>query len=140
MYIERRTFWLAGLGLLILAALVGGVWMLKKPEAPALPAEYGAIALSGTSLGFGASWGYADPNAAGARAQAECAHAGGSHCAVRVAVAGRCAALVTTAEANHAFAVTDTDKTSASALALAECQASGARDCMVQTNFCGSGA
>jgi hypothetical protein len=133
---DRRKLWLSGLFLVALLALAGGWWMMKKPHSGA----YGAIALSSSSLGFGASWGYADPDAARARAQAECARAGGSNCAVRVSVAGSCAALVTTAQANHVFAVTDLDKTSASALALAECQASGAADCVVQTNFCGSGS
>jgi hypothetical protein len=137
MYVEdRRKLWLSGLFLVLLLALAAGWWVMKKPA----HGDYGAISLSSTSLGFGAAWGYGDPDAARARAQAECAKAGATDCAVRVSVAGSCAALATTTQANHVFAVTDPDKTSASALALAQCQATGAADCAVQTNFCGSGS
>jgi hypothetical protein len=135
MYVEdRRKLWLCSLLLLLLIALPGAWWMLKKPA----HGVYGAISLSNSSLGYGAAWGYANADAARARAQAECARAGANDCAVRVSVAGSCAALVMTGQANHVFAVTDQDKTSASAFALAQCQASGAADCMVKINFCGS--
>jgi hypothetical protein len=137
MYVEdRRKLWLSGLLLVALLALAGSWWMMKKPAHGA----YGAISLSSSSLGYGAAWGYADADAARARAQAECAKAGATDCAVRVSVAGSCAALAMTGQANHVFAVTDPDRTSASALALAQCQATGAADCVVQTNFCGSGS
>jgi hypothetical protein len=136
-YVEdRRKYWLAGLLFLLLATAVAGWWMWKKPHSGA----YGAISLSSSSLGYGAAWGYSDADAARARAQAECARAGASDCAVRVSVAGSCAALVMSPASNHVFAVTDADRTTAKALALAQCQGEGAQDCVVQTNFCGSGA
>jgi len=135
MYYEtRRKLWITGLCLALLAVLAGGWWMLKKPA----PGVYGAIALSGSSLGYGTSWGYADAGTARARAQAECARAGASDCAVRVSVVNSCAALVMSGQTSHVFAVTDVDKTSASALALAQCQATGASDCEVKANFCGA--
>ncbi len=137
MYYEtRRKLWLVGLLLLILTSAVGGWWMYQKHSA----GTYGAISLSGSSLGYGAAWGYPDPEAARVRAQAECAKAGANDCAVRVAVAGSCAALVMSPQTNHVFAVTDADKTTASAIALAQCQANGSGDCVVQANFCGGGA
>ena len=134
MYYEtRRKLWIAGLFLALVAVVAGGWWMLKKPAHGA----YGAIALSSSSLGYGASWGYADAGTARARAQAECARAGANDCAVRVSVAGSCAALVMSGQTNHVFAVTDISRETAGALALAQCQATGASDCEVKTNFCG---
>jgi hypothetical protein len=135
-YEDRRKLWLVGLLFLLLATAVAGWWMYNKTH----PGEYGAISLFSSSLGYGAAWGYSDPDAARARAQAECAKSGVSDCAVRVSVAGSCAALVMSPAANHVFAVTDADKTTASAVALAQCQADGAGDCVMQANFCGSGA
>jgi hypothetical protein len=135
-YEDRRKLWLVGLLFLLLATAVAGWWMFKKTHAGA----YGAISLSSSSMGFGTAWGYSDPDAARARAQAECAKAGANDCAVRVSVADSCAALVMSTQANHVFAVTDPDKVNASAFALAQCQAEGVGDCVVQANFCGSGA
>ena len=137
MYYEtRRKLWLVGLLFLLLATTVGGWWMYQKHNAGA----YGAISLSSSSLGYGTAWGYSDPDAARARAQAECAKAGANDCAVRFSVADSCAALVMSPQANHVFAITDADKVTASAVALAQCQADGSGDCVVQANFCGGGA
>ena len=136
MYDERRKLVWGGLLLVLLAALlVGGWWMLHKRE----PGMYGAIALSAGSQGYGTAWGYRDPLAAADRAKTECAKQGLTDCAVRVALAGTCGSLVMSVQTNQTFAVTDTDKASAGALALAQCQATGASDCAVQANFCGNG-
>ena len=134
---ERRKYWLGGLLLVLLAVvLAGGALLLHKKT----PGIYGAIALSSGTQAYGTAWGYSDPAAAHDRAQAECAKLGLTDCAVRVALAGTCGALVMSAERNQTFAVTDLDRTSAGALALAQCQATGASDCAVQANFCGNGS
>jgi hypothetical protein len=131
---ERRKFWLGGLLLVVLAVALSAGWlMLRKPA----HGMYGAISLSQTSLGYGTSWGYPDPVSANARAQKECARA---DCAVRINLSGTCAALVMSGEHNQSFAVADTDKASAGALALAQCQADGASDCAVQVDICGNGS
>ena len=131
---ERGKLWLGGLLLLLLAVVLSAGWlMLNRPA----HGSYGAISLSQTSLGYGTSWGYADPVSANARAQKECAR---SDCAVRINLSGTCAALVMSGERNQSFAVTDNDKASAGALALAQCQADGASDCAVQVDICGNGS
>jgi len=135
-YDRRRKFVLAGLLLVLVAALLaGGWWMLKKP----VPGIYGAIALSEGSQRFGAAWGYHDPKAAAERARQECDKTGLADCAARVALEGTCGSLVMSVQTKQTFAVTDLDKAGAGALALAQCQATGATDCAVQANFCGNG-
>jgi hypothetical protein len=134
---ERRKFVLGALLLVLLAVTLATGWMLLHKRTPGM---YGAISLSQSSQGYGAAWGYADPADAQTRAQQECARAGGSNCQVRVSLAGTCGALVMSEQSNQTFAVTDADKNIAGALALAQCQASGASDCAVQANFCGSGS
>ncbi len=136
MYDDRRKYWVGALLLVLLAVGLATGWTLWHKRAPG---TYGAIALSESSLGYGTAWGYTDPVAANERAQAECSRAGVSDCAVRVALAGTCAALVMSPTQGQSFAVHDHDKDSAGALALAQCQATGASDCAVQANFCGSG-
>jgi hypothetical protein len=136
-YDERRKFVAGGLLLVLLAVLLSTGWLLLHKRSPGF---YGAIALSQSSLGFGTAWGYHDPAEAAARAQSECAHAGPKDCVVRVALAGTCGALVMSTEQNQSFLVNDADKDAAGALALAQCQANGASDCVIQAKFCGSGS
>jgi hypothetical protein len=130
----RRKFWLGGLLLLLLAVSLSAGWLVLHKRSPGM---YGAISLSQNSLGYGASWGYPDATSAYARAQKECAR---TDCAVRITLAGTCGALVMSSERKQTFAVTDNDKTSAGALALAQCQADGASDCAVQAFICGNGS
>ncbi len=139
MYDDRRKFWLGSLLLLLLAVgLSAGWWMWNKRSAEP---RFGAISLSESSQSYGAAWGYPDAITAHERAQQECARSGARDCSVRVSLTSKtCSALVMTAEQNQTFAVTDTDKTSAGAFALAQCQATGASDCAVQVNFCGAGS
>jgi hypothetical protein len=134
-YDERRKYWLGGLLLVLLAVTLSGGYLLLHKKTPGV---YGAIALSGSSQAYGTAWGYPDAAAAHDRAQTECARLGRSDCAVRVSLAGTCAALVMSTQTVQTFAVTDVDKASAGALALAQCQATGASDCAVQADFCGS--
>lgn len=133
MFVDKRIIWRGLLLVLLALALVAGLIAVRKPK----PGPYGAIALSQNSLGYGTSWGYSDPSAAYARAQKEC---GRSDCAVRVSLAGTCGALAMSGERNQSFAVTDSDKSSAGAFALAQCQAAGASDCAIQVDICGSGS
>ena len=131
---DRRKFVLGTLLLLLLGiTLAAGLVYLKRPA----HGVYGAIALSHNTFGFGTSWGYPDAPSAYDRAQKECARTGNADCAVRVALVGTCGSLVMTGERNQTFAVTATDKNYATALALAQCQATGASDCKVTANFCG---
>ena len=137
MYVDdRRKFWLGSLLLLLLAVALATGWLWFHKARPGI---YGAIALSQRSLGFGASWGYTDPAQAYDRAQKECAKAGAADCQVRVSLAGTCGALVMSSERNQTFAVSENDRDSAGALALAQCQATGATDCLMHANICGDG-
>ncbi|HWY62079.1 MAG TPA: DUF4189 domain-containing protein [Rhizomicrobium sp.] len=129
-------FLLGWLLLVLLAvALPAGWLMLSKPSAPA-SGRYGAIALSQASLAYGASWGYPDVPSADQRALKEC---GRTDCAVRTNLAGTCGTLVMSAERNQSFVIADSDRNSAAALALAQCEAQGASDCAVKVNICGTG-
>jgi hypothetical protein len=130
---EAGRFLLGALLLVVLAAILSaGLMLLRKPA----PGRYGAIALSETSLRFGASWGYPDAPSANQRALKEC---GGAGCAVSLALSGTCGTLVISGARNQSFAAADPDRNSAAALAIAQCQAQGASDCVVKVNICGNG-
>ncbi|MBV9549026.1 MAG: DUF4189 domain-containing protein [Alphaproteobacteria bacterium] len=131
-------------GALLLLALFGAVfyasWMYLKPKPEAAhPGSFGAIAMSTDSGIYGAAWGFHDPDTAIERARSECTRSGGANCIVKASLNGNCGSLVTSGHAHQSYVVTDSDKYQAAAFGLAQCQASGAGDCTVREQFCGSG-
>lgn len=123
--------------LALLAIGAGLAWrLLMKPKA----GHFGAVAISASSQDYGVAWGYPDALAAYARAMTECnGRVAGKDCTVRMSLNGNCGALVMSTGSKLTFAVTDSDKLQASAFAVAQCQASGATDCVLKENFCGTG-
>jgi hypothetical protein len=132
------------LGALALLAAMA-YWVLtnrhNQVTAAAAPGVYGAIATSQSSLDFGSAWGYTDPAAAVRRALAECnARVAHADCVARVSLNNDCTALVVSPVRGQSIVATESDKTLASALGLAQCDATGAEDCVVRQNFCGDGS
>jgi hypothetical protein len=119
----------------LLAFIAGfAYWRMTHPKI----GSFGSVAISATSQDYGASWGYPDALSAYKRALEECnGRVGAKDCTVRMSLNKNCGALVMSQSHNLTFAVTDTDKTQASAFAVAQCQASGASDCVLKENFCG---
>ncbi len=133
------------LGVLALLAAIAYTALANRQTmatAPAAPGNFGAIAMSQSSLNFGSAWGYTDGAAAGQRALKECnARMTQPDCVVRLSLSsGSCGALAVSPSRGQSIVVTDADKTLAAALALAQCQAGGAEDCIIRQNFCGNGA
>jgi glucuronate isomerase len=128
--------------LALLAALA--YWVLNNRHnqvTAAAPGVYGAIATSQSSLDFGSAWGYSDSAAAVRRALTECnARVTHADCVARVSLNNDCTALVVSPVRGQSVVATESDKTLASALALAQCVATGAEDCVVRQNFCGDGS
>lgn len=134
---DRRT--LVGLVLLLLIlafAAVYAYWAFSKPKG----GYFGSLAISATSQDYGISWGYADALGTYKRSLEECSsRPTAKDCTVRMSLVHNCGALVMSQERNMNFAVTDSDKTQASAFAMAQCQAAGAGDCVLKEAFCGTG-
>jgi len=129
---------------LLLVALFGVVfaasWIYLKPrpEAPK-PGAFGALAMSEDSGIYGAAWGFHDPVSAEKRSLEECNRSGGGNCVIKASLNGNCGSLVTSGQARQSYVITDGDKFQAAAFGMAQCQASGAADCAVREQFCGSG-
>ena len=127
-------------GLALLAALAWWVLNNRQSAAPVV-GKFGAIATSQSSMDFGSAWGYSDGAAADRRAVAECnAHVSSADCVVRLSISGTCGAMAVSAARGQTIVVNDSDKTLAGALALAQCQAGGAEDCILRQAFCGDGS
>lgn len=128
--------------LAVLAAWAYSYWMLTRHAAPAqVPGTFGAIATSSTSLDFGSAWGYGDAASAEHRALAECnARIAHADCEIRLSMSNGCGALAVSAARGESVVAPESDKTLAGALALAQCQATGAEDCAVRQEFCGDGS
>lgn len=134
---DRRKLVQIALIVALLAFMAGfAYWRLAHPRTAV--GNFGSVAISATSQDYGASWGYPTALAAYERSLDECnSRVAAKDCTIRMSVNGNCGALVMSAERKLTFAVTDTDKTQASAFAVAQCQASGATDCVVKESFCG---
>ena len=139
---DRRKNVLSALLLAALFAVVfAASWIYLKPKDSAVkPGSFGALAMSADTGIYGAAWGFRDPASAEKRSLEECAHSGGGNCVVKASLNGNCGSLVTSGEARQSYVVTDGDKFQAAALGMAQCQASGAGDCAVREQFCGSGS
>ena len=128
-------------GLALLAVLAW--WVVGNRHIAAAPVmgKFGAIATSQSSMDFGSAWGYSDGAAAERRAVAECnAHVSSADCVVRLSLSGTCGGMAVSASRGKTIVVNDSDKTLAGALALAQCQAEGADDCILRQAFCGDGS
>jgi hypothetical protein len=129
-------------GALLLVALFMAVfyasWLYLKPK-PQPAGNFGAIAVSPDTGSYGAAWGFHDLASAEKRSLDECSRSGGSNCVIKAGLNGNCGSLVTSGQARQSYVVTDADKYQAAAFGLAQCQASGAPDCAVHGQFCGSG-
>jgi Domain of unknown function (DUF4189) len=127
--------------LAVLAAAAYGVLTSRQNPPLAAAGNYGAIAISATTLDSTSAWGYGDASSATRRALSECnAHSTRGDCAVRLNLTGNCGALATSRVRSESYAAADNDKTLAGALALAECQSGGAGDCVLRQSFCGDGS
>jgi hypothetical protein len=134
---RRKGFFSVLLLLILFAAVFYASWLYFKPKEQ--PGSFGAIAMSEDSTKYGASWGYHDAVSAYQRSIAECARSGGANCIVKASLNGNCGSLTTSGQARLSYVVTENDKYQAAAFGLAQCQASGAGDCAVRQQFCGSG-
>ena len=133
---ERTSLILVIIVLLLLA--LGG-WLLWKQMSRPKVGPFGSIAISATTQDYGASWGYAKLLDSYARSLDECnGRVAAKDCTAQMSLNGNCGALVMSVGRKLNFVVTDSDKTQASAYAMAQCQASGASDCVLKENFCGS--
>jgi hypothetical protein len=133
---------LAG-AVILWAGIAYAILLYRQQQAAALetPPIYGAIATSGSSLDFGSAWAYGSPAAAMDRALAECnSHAPLHDCIARISLNKNCAALVVSPVHGRSVVAGGNDKASAAAQAFAQCEASGAVDCVVRQNFCGDGS
>lgn len=127
-------------GLALLAALAWWVQNNRQSAAPVI-GKFGAIATSQSSMDFGSAWGYSDGASAERRAVAECnAHVSSADCVVRLSLSGTCGAMAVSAVRGETYVISDSDKTLAGALALAQCQANGREDCVLRQAFCGDGS
>ena len=125
--------------LAVLAAAAYGVVSNRQSHTIIAAGNYGAIAISATTLDLGSAWGYGDAPSAAHRALSEC-NAHGARCVLRLSLSGNCGAMAVSRIRGESFATTDSDKTLAGALALAQCQAGGAGDCVLRQSFCGDGS
>jgi hypothetical protein len=142
---DRRKSILGGLLLVVLfAAVFYASWVYFKPKGAdeatgPKPGPFGALALSEDTGNYGAAWGFHDPATAEQRSLQECSRTGGRNCVVKTSLNGNCSSLVMSPQARQSYVVTDPDKFEAAAFGLAQCQATGATDCAVKAQFCGSG-
>jgi hypothetical protein len=136
MHGERNKSLSTMLVVMVVLAILGVAWW--KLSHPAL-GPYGAIAMSDSSLSYGGSWGYADPNAAHRRSIAECNKvAGGNDCVVKVSLKDNCGVLAISVQKEASFFAQGRSQVAATSAAMARCRASGARDCAVYENICTS--
>ena len=119
--------------IVVVLAILGVAWW--KPSHPAL-GPYGAIAMSDSSLFYGGSRGYADPNAAYTRSIAECNKvAGGNGCVVKFGLKDNYGVLAISVQQAASFFAQGRSQVAATSAAIARCRASGARDCAVHENI-----
>jgi hypothetical protein len=136
MHGERNKSLSTMLVIMVVLAILGVVWWkLSHP----LLGPYGAIAISDSSLSYGGSWGYSDPNAASGRSIDECNKvSGGNDCVVKVRLKDNCGVLAISLQKEASFFAQDRNHVVAKSAAMARCRASGASDCAIHENICTS--
>jgi hypothetical protein len=114
-----------------------------RPGGPAPPPEpdvWGALAVSPSTLSWGASWNYQDEAAASQNALSRCRASGSSDCKVAVTVADVCVALATS-PGQRVFSIGGPIGAAnfADDAALLKCKRAGGQACAVTTSFCADG-
>jgi hypothetical protein len=101
---------------------------------------WGALAVSASTLSWGASWNYNDEAAASQNAMSRCRAGGASDCKVAVTVADVCVSLAAS-PGKKVFAIGGPIGAAnyAEDAALAKCKRAGGQACAVTTSFCADG-
>ena len=100
--------------------------------------DWGALAMSPSTMVFGAAWHYGRRDDADRNALADCAKSGARDCQVVSPARGRCTALAMAAAPGRAYAVGGPASTLRIAAndALARCGRAGGHDCALTASTC----
>jgi Domain of unknown function (DUF4189) len=111
-----------------------------RPAPPPLPDVWGALAISPSTLGWGASWNYKDEAAASQVALSKCRANGLSDCKLAVTVADVCVSLATS-PAQKIFTIGGPIGAAnfADDAAILKCKRAGGQACATVTSFCADG-
>jgi hypothetical protein len=111
-----------------------------RPAPPPLPDVWGALAVSPSTLGWGASWNYKDEAAASQTALSRCRANGTSDCKLAVTVADVCVSLATS-PAQKIFSIGGPIGAAnfADDAAILKCKRAGGQACATATSFCADG-
>jgi Domain of unknown function (DUF4189) len=111
-----------------------------RPAPPPLPDVWGALAVSPSTLGWGASWNYKDEAAASQVALSKCRANGLSDCKLAVTVADVCVSLATS-PAQKIFTIGGPIGAAnfADDAAILKCKRAGGQACATVTSFCADG-
>jgi hypothetical protein len=111
-----------------------------RPAPPPLPDVWGALAVSPSTLSWGASWNYKDEAAASQNALSRCRANGPSDCKLAVTVADVCVSLATS-PAQKVFSIGGPIGAAnfAEGAAILKCKRAGGLACATVTSFCADG-
>jgi hypothetical protein len=112
-----------------------------RPAPPPRPDVWGALAVSPSTLGWGASWNYKDEAGASRVALTKCRANGTSDCKLAVTVADVCVSLATS-PAQKVFSIGGPIGAAnfADDAAILKCKRAGGQACATVTSFCADGA
>ena len=111
-----------------------------RPAPPPLPDVWGALAISPSTLGWGASWNYKDEAAASQVALSNCRANGLSDCKLAVTVADVCVSLATSpAQKIYSIGGPIGAANFADGAAILKCKRAGGQACATVTSFCADG-
>jgi hypothetical protein len=111
-----------------------------RPAPPPLPDVWGALAISSSTLGWGASWNYKDEAAASQVALSKCRANGLSDCKLAVTVADVCVSLATSPAQKIYFIGGPIGAANfADGAAILKCKRAGGQACATVTSFCADG-
>jgi hypothetical protein len=112
----------------------------SRPAPPPLPDVWGALAVSPSTLSWGASWNYQDEAAASQNALSRCRASGSSDCKLAVTVADVCVSLATS-PAQKVFSIGGPIGAAnfADGAAILKCKRAGGQACAIITSFCADG-
>jgi hypothetical protein len=111
-----------------------------RPAPPPLPDVWGALAISPSTLGWGASWNYKDEAAASQVALSKCRANGLSDCKLAVTIADVCVSLATSpAQKIYSIGGPIGAANFADGAAILKCKQAGGQACATVTSFCADG-
>jgi hypothetical protein len=111
-----------------------------RPAPPPLPDVWGALAISPSTLGWGASWNYKDEGTASQVALSKCRANGLSDCKLAVTVADVCVSLATSpAQKIYSIGGPIGAANFADGAAILKCKRAGGQACATVTSFCADG-